>query len=134
MDYYRLFAYFTTTLVVALLVLVSTQSLLVYVYPDQLLGWLVWLILILIYGSISFALAKRFARKPMRPATLPLLIGPLLILPPKLFQFMVAHETLDMASFAMYLIGIGIGSMGGAWFGMKAGWHTLLQEHQQKAS
>lgn len=134
MDFYRLFAYLTTTMVVALLVLVSTQILLNYIQPDQLLGWLVWVMLILIYGSISFAVAKRFSRKPMRPPTLPLMIGPLMILPSIVLQFVAAHETLDTLGYVMYLAGIALGAGGGSWFGMKAGWNTLLQQHRREPS
>lgn len=126
MQGYRIFAYITMILVVALLVLVTTQGMFVYIQPGDPRAWLVLFIITSIYFSVAYGLSRRFARKPMRPPTIPLLTGVLMILPPFVLNFVIENDILYGAMYWTYVgcctAGAGIGS----WLGMKAGWRTLI--------
>jgi drug/metabolite transporter (DMT)-like permease len=127
MQGYRIFAYVTMILVVALLVLVTTQGLFVFVQPGDPRAWLVLFIITCIYFSVSYGLTRRFARKPMRPPTIALITGFLLILPPMILNVAIENDILYGSMYWAYVGCSTIGSGVGSWYGMKAGWRTLIE-------
>lgn len=127
MQGYRIFAYVTMILVVALLVLVTTQGLFVFVQPGDPRAWLVLFIITCIYFSVSYGLTRRFARKPMRPPTIALITGFLLILPPMILNVAIENDILYGSMYWAYVGCITVGSGVGSWYGMKAGWRTLIE-------
>ncbi len=135
MQGYRIFAYVTMILVVALLVLVSTQGLFIYILPGDPRAWLVLFILASIYLSVAYGLSRRFARKPMRPPTIPLITAILLILPPFVLNFVIENDILYGTMYWIYVASCGAGAAIGSWLGMTAGWRTLIQSlNTQKKS
>jgi drug/metabolite transporter (DMT)-like permease len=136
MQGYRIFAYVTMILVVALLVLVTTQGLFVFIQPGDPRAWLVLFIFAAIYFSVSYGVTRRFARKPMRPPTMPLITGFLLILPPMVLNLAIENDILFGTMYWIYVGSCAVGAGFGSWYGMKAGWRTLIesivkqQEHQ----
>lgn len=127
MQGYRIFAYVTMILVVALLVLVTTQGLFVFIQPGDPSGWLVLVLFAAIYFSVAYGLSRRFARKPMRPPTIPLVTGVLLVIPPVVLNLLIEHEVLVGALYWAYLLACTTGAMIGSWYGMNAGWRTLIE-------
>jgi drug/metabolite transporter (DMT)-like permease len=127
MQGYRIFAYVTMILVVALLVLVTTQGLFIYIQPGDPRAWLVLVILTSIYFSVAYGVTRRFARKPMRPPTMPLLTGFLLILPPLVLNMVIENDILYGTMYWTYVACCSVGSGIGSWYGMKAGWRTLIE-------
>src|SRR5690606_34922868 len=99
MQGYRIFAFITMILVVALLVLVTTQALFPYIQPGDPRAWIVLLMLGVIYFSVTYGLSRRFARKPMRPPTTPLITGVLMVLPPMMLNVFVNNEILQGSMF-----------------------------------
>jgi len=132
MQAYRIFAYVTMILVLSLLVLVTTQGLFVFIQVGDPRTWLVLLMLLGIYLSVSYGLARRFARKPMRPPTIPLITAILMILPPLVLNFFVENDILYGVMYWSYILCISVGSSIGSWLGMKAGWMQLIQSVQTK--
>jgi len=128
MQGYRIFAYVTMILVVALLVLVTTQGLFEYIQPGDPRAWLVLTILASIYFSVSYGLTRRFARKPMRPPTMPLITGFLLILPPLVLNVAIENDVLYGTMYWTYVACSAVGAGIGSWYGMQAGWRTLIEE------
>jgi hypothetical protein len=128
MQGYRIFAYVTLILVVALLVLVTTQGLFVYIQPGDPRAWLVLFIMMCIYFSVTYGVTRRFARKPMRPPTMPLISGILMILPPLVLNMAIENDVLYGTMYWVYLGSCSIGSGLGSWYGMQAGWRTLIEE------
>ncbi len=128
MQGYRIFAYVTMILVVALLVLVTTQGLFEYIQPGDPRAWLVLIILASIYFSVSYGMTRRFARKPMRPPTIPLITGFLLILPPLVLNVAIENDVLYGAMYWIYVACSAMGAGIGSWYGMQAGWRTLIDE------
>ena len=127
MQGYRIFAYVTMIMVIALLILVSTQGLFIYVQPGDPRSWVVLTIIFSIYLSVSYALSRRFARKPMRPPTLPLLTGILLVIPPLVLNMAIENDVLYGASYWIYIAFCTLGSGIGSWYGMQAGWRSLIE-------
>lgn len=126
MQGYRIFAYVTMILVVALLVLVTTQGLFVFIQPGDPSGWLVLFLFAAIYFSVAYGISRRFARKPMRPPTIPMVTGILLVIPPIILNLLIEHEVLVGALYWAYLLVCTAGAMIGSWYGMNAGWRTLI--------
>ncbi len=127
MQGYRIFAYVTMILVVALLVLVTTQGLFVFIQPGDPRAWLVLFILASIYMSVAYGLSRRFARRPMRPPTIPLVTAVLLVLPPFVLNFVIENDILYGTMYWIYVASCGVGAAIGSWYGMNAGWKTLIQ-------
>lgn len=127
MQGYRIFAYITMILVVALLVLVSTQGLFVFIQPGDPRAWLVLFIILCIYFSVSFGLTRRFSRKPMRPPTIALITGFLLVLPPMILNVAIENDILYGSMYWAYVSFCIVGSGAGSWYGMKAGWRMLIE-------
>ncbi len=123
----RIFAYVTMILVVALLVLVTTQGLFVFIQPGDPRAWLVLFIMMCIYFSVTYGVSRRFARKPMRPPTMPLITGVLMILPPLVLNMVIENDILFGAMYWSYVGSCAVGSGFGAWYGMQAGWRTLIE-------
>lgn len=128
MQGYRIFAYITTILVVALLVLVTTQALFPYIQAGDPRTWVVLIILAAIYFSVSYGLSRRFARKPMRPPTTPLITSVLMVVPPLLLNMLVDNDLLQGSMYWVYILTISAGSATGTWYGVKAGWNHLIGE------
>lgn len=128
MQGYRIFAYVTLILVVALLVLVTTQGLFEYIQPGDPRAWLVLFIMMCIYFSVTYGVTRRFARKPMRPPTMPLISGILMIMPPLVLNMAIENDVLYGTMYWIYLGSCAIGSGLGSWYGMQAGWRTLIEE------
>jgi drug/metabolite transporter (DMT)-like permease len=123
----RIFAYVTMILVVALLVLVTTQGLFVFIQPGDPRAWLVLFIMMCIYFSVTYGVSRRFARKPMRPPTMPLITGVLMILPPLVLNMVIENDILFGTMYWSYVGSCAVGSGFGAWYGMQAGWRTLIE-------
>ncbi len=130
MQAYRIFAYVTMILVLSLLVLVTTQGLFVFLQAGDPRTWLVLLMLLGIYLSVSYGVSRRFARKPMRPPTIPLITGVLMVIPPLGLNLFVENDILYGVMYWSYIFSITIGSSIGSWLGMKAGWMQLIQSVQ----
>jgi uncharacterized membrane protein YfcA len=130
MQAYRIFAYVTMILVLSLLVLVTTQGLFVFIQAGDPRTWLVLLMLLGIYLSVSYGVSRRFARKPMRPPTIPLITGVLMVIPPLGLNLFVENDILYGVMYWSYIFSITIGSSIGSWLGMKAGWMQLIQSVQ----
>jgi len=128
MQGYRIFAYITMILVVALLVLVTTQALFPYIQLGNPRAWIVLLMLAAIYFSVTYGLSRRFARKPMRPPTTPFMTGFLMVVPPLFLNVFVNNDLLQGSMFWVYILTISVGSAVGTWFGVKAGWNHLIGE------
>ncbi len=127
MQGYRIFAYVTMILVVALMVLVTTQGLFVFIQPGDPRAWLVLLILASIYMSVAYGLSRRFARKPMRPPTIPMVTAVLLVLPPFVLNFVIENDLLYGTMYWIYVACCAAGATIGSWYGMNAGWKSLIQ-------
>jgi len=127
MQAYRIFAYVTMIAVLALLVLVTTQGLFVFIQEGETRTLLVLIMLLGIYLSVSYGIARRFARKPMRPPTIPLITAVLMVLPPILLNVFVENEILNGVMYWSYILCITVGSSIGSWLGMKAGWLQLIE-------
>ena len=134
MQGYRIFAYITMILVVALLVLVTTQALFPYIQAGDPRAWIVLLMLGAIYFSVTYGLSRRFARKPMRPPLTPLITGFLMVLPPLLLNMLVNNDLLHGSMYWTYILIISVGSAIGTWYGMKAGWNHLIGEATNSVS
>ena len=130
MQAYRIFAYVTMILVLSLLVLVTTQGLFVFLQAGDPRTWLVLLMLLGIYLSVSYGVSRRFARRPMRPPTIPLITGVLMVIPPLGLNLFVENDILYGVMYWSYIFSITIGSSIGSWLGMKAGWMQLIQSVQ----
>lgn len=130
MQGYRIFAYITLILVLALLVLVTTQGLFVFIQAGDPRTWLVLVMLLGIYFSVSYGIARRFARKPMRPPTIPLITAFLMVLPPLALNLFVENDILYGFMYWSYILSISIGASVGSWLGMKSGWIQLIQSVQ----
>lgn len=131
MQGYRIFAFVTLILVAAVLVLITTQSMFMFIQPGDPRAWLVLLMLGAIYGSVAYALARRFARKPMRPPLTPLVTAPLMLVPPIVLAFLVENDVLFGSMLVYYFVVIAVGSSIGTWYGMQAGWKNLITEFQK---
>jgi drug/metabolite transporter (DMT)-like permease len=114
-------------LVVALLVLVTTQGMFVFIQPGDPRALLVLIIIAIIYFSVAYGLSRRFARKPMRPPTMPLLTGLLLVIPPIVLNFVIENDLLYGTMYWIYVGCCAVGAGIGSWYGMKAGWRTLIE-------
>jgi uncharacterized membrane protein YfcA len=130
MQAYRIFAYITLILVLALLVLVTTQGLFIFIQAGDPRTWLVLVMLLGIYLSVSYGVARRFARKPMRPPTIPLITALLMVLPPLVLNLFVENDLLYGVMYWSYILSISVGASVGSWLGMKAGWLQLIQSVQ----
>ncbi len=134
MQGYRIFAFATLILVAAVLVLITTHSMLMYLQADDPRTWLVLLMLGGIYGSVCYALARRFARKPMRPPLTPLITAPLMLTPPVAFSIVVESDVLSGPFLVYYFLVLAAGSAVGTWYGMQAGWKHLIPGLQNPPS
>lgn len=132
MQGHRIFAYITLFLIASMLVMVSTQGFFYLIQPADTRAWLLLIMFAGIYGSVSYGLARRFARKPMRPPTMPMIVVPIMVIPPLIMEMAVENTVLTGSMYAAYVTIIVIGSAAGSWYGMKAGWNHIILALQKK--